>query len=212
MYNDITGIILSGGKSKRMGVNKSLLKVESKTIIEVVQDKISKLFKELLVVTNEPELYQFLNLKIYEDIFPGKGPLAGIHSGLVHSKTQQNFILSCDIPLITTDMINTIINYKKDSPITVAKADGYIQQLCGVYDKSCLSKVEDLLAESLSDENRNTQQEKRGCKVLQLIKEIDAEILDAEALPFYNKDLFFNMNTMDDFIYAKKKLLNVRDD
>ena len=212
MYNDITGIILSGGKSKRMGVNKSLLKVESKTIIEVVQDKISKLFKELLVVTNEPELYQFLNLKIYEDIFPGKGPLAGIHSGLVHSKTQQNFILSCDIPLITTDMVNTIINYKKDSPITVAKADGYIQQLCGVYDKSCLSKVEDLLEESLSDENRNTQQEKRGCKVLQLIKEIDAEILDAEALPFYNKDLFFNMNTMDDFIYAKKKLLNVRDD
>jgi len=212
MYNDITGIILSGGKSKRMGVNKSLLKVESKTIIEVVQDKISKLFKELLVVTNEPELYQFLNMKIYEDIFPGKGPLTGIHSGLVHSKTQQNFILSCDIPLITTDMINTIINYKKDSPITVAKADGYIQQLCGVYDKSCLSKVEDLLEESLSDENRNTQQEKRGCKVLQLIKEIDAEILDAEALPFYNKDLFFNMNTMDDFIYAKKKLLNVRDD
>ena len=109
-------------------------------------------------------------------------------------------------------MINTIINYKKDSPITVAKADGYIQQLCGVYDKSCLSKVEDLLEESLSDENRNTQQEKRGCKVLQLIKEIDAEILDAEALPFYNNDLFFNMNTMDDFIYAKKKLLNVRDD
>ena len=212
MYNDITGIILSGGKSKRMGVNKSLLKVESKTIIEVVQDKISKLFKELLVVTNEPELYQFLNMKIYEDIFPGKGPLTGIHSGLVHSKTQQNFILSCDIPLITTDMINTIINYKKDSPITIAKADGYIQQLCGVYDKSCLSKVEDLLEESLSDENRNTQQEKRGCKVLQLIKEIDAEILDAEALPFYNKDLFFNMNTMDDFIYAKKKLLNVRDD
>ena len=212
MYNDITGIILSGGKSKRMGVNKSLLKIESKTIIEVVQEKISKLFKELLVVTNEPELYQFLNLKIYEDIFPGKGPLAGIHSGLVHSKTQQNFILSCDMPLITTDMINTIINYKKDSPITVAKADGYIQQLCGVYNKYCLPVAEKLLEESLNDENRNTQQEKRGCKVLQLIKEMDAEILDAEALPFYNKDLFFNMNTKDDFIYAKKKLLNVRDD
>ena len=212
MYNDITGIILSGGKSKRMGVNKSLLKVESKTIIEVVKDKITKLFKELLVVTNEPELYQFLNLKIYEDIFPGKGPLAGIHSSLVHSKTQKNFILSCDMPLITTDMINTIINYKKDSPITVAKADGYIQQLCGVYDKCCLPVAEKLLEESLNDENRNTQQEKRGCKVLQLIKEMDAEILDAKALPSFKEDLFFNMNTMDDFKYAKKKLLNVRDD
>ena len=212
MYNDITGIILSGGKSKRMGANKSLLKVGSKTIIEIVQDKLSKLFKELLIVTNEPELYQFLNLKIYKDIFPGKGPLAGIHSGLVHSKTQKIFILSCDMPLITADMITTIINYKKDSFITVAKADGYIQQLCGVYDKCCLSEVGKLLEESLSSENRNTNQEKRGCKVLQLIKGTDAEILDAKALPSYNKDLFFNMNTMDDFTYVKKKLLNVSDE
>ena len=212
MYNDITGIILSGGKSKRMGVNKSLIKVGGKTIIEVVQDKISKLFKELLVITNEPELYEFLNLKTYKDIFPGKGPLAGIHSGLVHSKTQKTFIISCDMPLITDEMIHTIINYKKDSPITVAKADGYIQQLCGVYDKCCLSKAEELLESSLSDENRNTQQEKRGCKVLQLIKDVDAEILDAETLPFYTKDLFFNMNTMDDFIYVKKKLLKESDD
>jgi len=209
MYNDITGIILSGGKSKRMGVNKSLLKVGCKTIIEVVQDKISKLFKELLVITNEPELYQFLNLEIYKDIFQGKGPLAGIHSGLVHSKTQKSFIISCDMPLITVDMINTIINYKKDSPITITKADGYIQQLCGVYDKCCIPEAEKLLEESLGDENRNTQQEKRGCKVLQLIKEVGAEILDAEALPSYDKNLFFNMNTMDDFTYVKKKLLNV---
>lgn len=209
MYNDITGIILSGGKSKRMGVNKSLLKVGNKAIIEIVQDKISKLFKELLVITNEPELYQFLNLEIYKDIFQGKGPLAGIHSGLVHSKTQKSFIISCDMPLITVDMINTIINYKKDSSITIAKDDGYIQQLCGVYDKCCIPEAGKLLEESLGDENRNTQQEKRGCKVLQLIKEVGAEILDAEALPSYDKDLFFNMNTMDDFTYVKKKLLNV---
>lgn len=208
MYNNITGIILSGGKSKRMGENKSLLKVGSKTILEVVYDKISMLFKELLVITNEPELYQFLNLKIYKDIFPGKGPLAGIHSGLVHSKTQKNFILSCDMPLISIDMINTIINYKTDSFITVAKADGYIQQLCGVYDKRCLTETTELLEESLSGEIRNTQQEKRGCKVLQLIKEMNAEILDAESFPSYNEDLFFNMNTMDDFLYVEKKLLD----
>ncbi len=211
MYNDITGIILSGGKSKRMGVNKSLLMIENKTIIEIVCNIMSNLFSELLLITNEPELYKFLRLKTFKDIFPGKGPLAGIHSGLVHSKTQKNFILSCDMPLITVDMINTIINFKKDSFITVAKANGYIQQLCGVYDECCLQETEKLLEESLSNENRNAQQGKRGCKVLQLIKEVDADIFDAEALPFYNKDLFFNMNTMDDFAYVKKKLLNKSD-
>ena len=168
----------------------------------------SNLFSELLLITNEPELYKFLRLKTFKDIFPGKGPLAGIHSGLVHSKTQKNFILSCDMPLITVDMINTIINFKKDSFITVAKANGYIQQLCGVYDKCCLPKAENLLKENHINESRNTQQEKRGCKVLQLIKEVDADIFDAEALPFYNKALFFNMNTMDGFAYVKKKLLN----
>jgi molybdopterin-guanine dinucleotide biosynthesis protein A len=211
MYNDITGIILSGGKSKRMGVNKSLLKIGDKTIIEIVHSIMNDLFSDILLISNEPELYKFLNAKTFEDIFSGKGPLAGIHSGLLHSKTRKNFIISCDMPLINKEIIESIIKHKKDSPITVAKADGFVQQLCGLYDKDCLKTAEKILNESLNEENRNSKQEKRGCMVLELTKRMGAEIIEAISLPGYKENLFFNMNNLDDYTFVKKKLLNTNE-
>ena len=55
MYSDITGIILSGGKSTRMGVNKSLLIIDGKTIIARVRDLMLSLFSKVMLITNEPE-------------------------------------------------------------------------------------------------------------------------------------------------------------
>lgn len=207
MYNDITGIILSGGKSKRMGINKSLLKIGNKSLIEIINGLLSDLFEEIILSTNEPQLYKFLKLKSFKDVYPNKGPLSGIHSGLINSKTDKNFIISCDMPFMTSEMIEYLVNYKCNKSIVVAKADGFVQQLCGLYDKSCLPIIENVLSENSVSENRNAQQEKRGCKVLELIKRAGAEIIDAENLPFYNKDLFFNMNSLEDYEYVKNKLM-----
>ena len=80
MYNDITGIILSGGKSSRMGKNKSLLKIGDKTIIERMCDLMKSLFTEIILITNTPDDYSFLDLTVYKDVYKHKGPLAGIHS------------------------------------------------------------------------------------------------------------------------------------
>ena len=85
MYKDITGIILSGGKSTRMGSNKSLLKVGNMTVIERVRNLLQGIFKNVILITNDPEDYKFLGLPMFEDVYRHKGPLAGIHSGLVHS-------------------------------------------------------------------------------------------------------------------------------
>ena len=199
MYDDITGIILSGGKSTRMGENKSLMKIGSKTIIEHVKDLMQSLFSKVILITNDPDEYDFLNLEMYKDIYFRMGPLAGIHSGLTHSPKDKNFIISCDILLMTPEMIKYLIDYKTNKPVTVAKADGFIQQLCGVYHKSCLEVVENILSFSKNDEERNEVQKKRGCKVLGLIDIVGAEIIEAELLPFYKKDMFFNMNRRADY-------------
>jgi len=86
MYDDITAIILSGGKSTRMGTNKSLLKIDDKTIIERLRDLLQNIFEDVILITNDPDDYQFLGLPIYEDVFRHRGPLAGIHSGLKNSQ------------------------------------------------------------------------------------------------------------------------------
>ena len=145
MYNDVTGIILSCGKGSRMGGNKSLLKIGEMTIIERVRDLMQSLFKEVILITNDSADYKFLNIPLFEDLFKHKGPLAGIHSGLTHSSTEQNFIISCDLPFITKEMIKYIVDYKTKKLITIAKADGYIQQLAGKYSKECAYEAEQFL-------------------------------------------------------------------
>jgi molybdopterin-guanine dinucleotide biosynthesis protein A len=189
-----------------MGRNKALLKIGNKTIIERVRDQMQQIFKDVILITNTPDEYKFLDLPIYEDIYKHKGPLAGIHSGLLNSLTETNFIISCDIPLITIEMIEYLVGFKTNKLITVAQADGYIQQLAGKYSKDCLNTAEEILEEQLNIENRNTEQKKRGCNVLRLINRIGAEIISAESLPFYNKDLFFNVNKSADYNLLVKKI------
>ena len=206
MYDDITAIILSGGKSSRMGTNKSLLRIRDKTVIERMHDLLQSIFKDVILITNEPDDYNFLDIPIYEDFFRHRGPLAGIHSGLKHSKTNINFIISCDLPLMTKEMINYLIEYKTNKLITVAKADGFIQQLAGKYSKECLSPSEKILKEGIENENRDAVQKKRKCNVLSLIDLVGAEIISAESLPFYNEDLYFNMNKTEDYELLLRKL------
>ena len=160
MYNDVTGVILSGGTSSRMGVNKSLLKVGEITIIERMRDLMQCLFKVVILITNDPADYKFLNIPIFEDLFKRKGPLAGIHSGLTHSSTENNFIISCDLPFITAEMIKYIVDYKTEKLITVTKADGYIQQLAGRYSKECAIEAENFLNDQLSAEQKASNKRK----------------------------------------------------
>lgn len=206
MHTDITGVILAGGRSKRMGTNKALLKINEISIIESIRNMLQSIFEKVILITNTPEDYSFLSIEIFEDIYKWKGPLAGIHSALMHSKTEEIFVISCDIPLMTNEMIEYLVNFKTDKPITIAKADGFTQQLCGIYKKDVLAHSEKLLMEEQNSENPITK--KCGCKVLQLVKDCNAEIIDAELLPFYIKNTYLNMNKVDDYEMLKSILLN----
>lgn len=200
MHQDITGIILSGGKSTRMGQNKSFLKLGNKFIIDIVIDLMKPLFNDVLIITNEPELYSYISLKVYEDIYKEIGPIAGIHSGLSNSYTKKNFIISCDIPLMNSEMIESIIKQSKGYDITVVRADGYVQELCGIYDKSIIPTIENIIKSELSTEVRHEHQGKRKCKVHNLLHSCNSNIIEnAKELNGYNTEIFLNMNTPEDF-------------
>lgn len=205
MYSDITGIILSGGRSTRMGENKSLLVLNEKSVIEQVLDKMQEIFSRVILITNQTKEYEFLKVEMFEDVFKYQGPLAGIHSGLYHTTTEKNFIISCDLPLMTKEMIEFIVDYETDKSITVTRADGFIQQLCGVYSKECVSAAEKLLASEVTISG-NHHNHKSKCQVLQLIDHVGAEIIDAEKIPCYEIGMFLNMNRKEDYEEVVKKL------
>lgn len=195
MYSDITGVILAGGKSSRMGTNKSFLKLGIQSIIERISDLMKSVFSEVILITNTPEEYSFLNLPTFEDIYKWKGPLAGIHSALVHSKTEKIFVLSCDVPLMSKEMIEYIIEYKSDKPIIFCEAAGFHQPLVGVYSKNILQKVNDFISTTeVSDKSFH-----------HFLKSVEAEIIQPEKLSFYKDELFFNVNNPDDYSMILEK-------
>jgi molybdopterin-guanine dinucleotide biosynthesis protein A len=208
MYNDITGFILAGGKSTRMGTNKSLLKIGGLTIIERVINLMRGLFQEVILITNQSEEFSFLKLPMQEDIHNNTGPLAGIHSALVHTKTEKNFIISCDMPLMRADVIKFLVEYPTDKLITIAKADKFLQQLCGVYYKSLLPTIENIIEKNNAPgDERNPVQNKRGCSVLELVNNVPAEIIDIEEeYKDYIPGTFYNMNRPEEYSFIKDML------
>ncbi len=180
-----TGIILAGGKSSRVGQNKALLELAGKKIIEIIYGKIRNSFCEILVISNTPQDYEFLGLKTYKDIFPGLGPLAGIHSGLLNSSTERNFIISCDLPLISTEAVEYIRDYKSDKAAVIYKIGDYLQFLCGIYTKKCLTSIEDALIS-------------KSLKLRDFVIKIDAEKIKADR---FSDEIFFNLNTIEDYNY-----------
>lgn len=199
-HENITAFILSGGKSSRIGTNKSFLVIDNKPLIQRLIELLDSIFPEVVISSNEPELYEFLRKKIIKDIFPGRGPLSGIHSALNFTNSARNFIISCDMPFVSSDLINYLINKNSNADILLPKSDGRIQPLCGIYSKSVLPEAESLLIES-----SNSQSNLKG-SVYELLNKMKTEFINVDQLDFYHPNLFMNINTLDDYNLAKRIL------
>ncbi|MEE9429503.1 MAG: molybdenum cofactor guanylyltransferase [Melioribacteraceae bacterium] len=211
MINNYTAIILSGGKSSRMGENKAKLLLNGETLIERTVKLCKSIFTKIIIITNSKNEYGDLDVEYFADIFPNFGPLSGIHSGLANSKTENNFVISCDMPFVKSEIIKFLIDYKSSKEILLPKVKNNIYSLCGIYKKSCINKAEKLLRKATtenSSDNSLRKNKKTKVKLFDLINNLETDIIDVEQQSFYNKDLFFNMNTNEDYEYVKAKLSN----
>jgi len=133
---NITGIILAGGKSSRMGSDKAQLLFKGKTFLNHVIDALKPLVDEVLIVSNNKEHGNF-NFKRVPDTLSGAGPLAGLHAGLNHSNTDINFVLSCDVPLIQTSLLELILsNNEEYKDVIQIESEGKTHHLIALYKKS----------------------------------------------------------------------------
>ncbi|TGV01484.1 molybdenum cofactor guanylyltransferase [Flavivirga rizhaonensis] len=142
---NITGIILAGGKSSRMGTDKGFLILNEKPFIQHSMDALKPLVSEIIIVSDNPD-YDILGYKRVTDTIKDAGPVAGICSGLEASKTDYNLVLSCDIPLIKTGILDKlIVNTDADSDIIQIESNGKTMPLIALYKKQCSSIFSNLL-------------------------------------------------------------------
>lgn len=168
---DITGIILSGGKNSRMGTDKGFLTLNGKLFTQYCIDALSPLVSETIIISNHKD-YDRFGLKRVEDIIEHAGPLAGLYSGLLQSKTTYNLVLSCDVPLVTTKILEKLIEDISDAiDVAQIESNGKTMPLIALYK----TKNKDLFYTLLNTGERRLRTAVDQCKVKNIKLDSESE-------------------------------------
>ena len=191
----ITGIILAGGKNLRMGKNKAFIEVNGQRLIDRTKNLFVELFDQVLLVTNSPLDYLDLNLRLVADLWPGKGALGGIYTGLFHASHSHAFVAACDMPLLNKALINRLAALSPGYDIVIPKTEDGFQPLHAVYSQKCLPFMENLLREN-------------NLKIIDFFHRVKKrEVPTEEILPLDPQLIsFLNINTPEDLARAEDLL------
>jgi FdhD protein len=176
-----------------MGSNKALLPYRGGRFIEAIHRQLAEIFEEVLVVTNNPEQYEFLPCRKVPDIFPGVGALAGIHSGLYHSSNQAVFTVACDMPYLNSDLIRNLAEQADPQGVIIPESPDGVEPLHAVYGKGCLEAMESSL--------------KRGEKrIVSFFPEVKIKRIRADQIASLDGSFcsFSNINTPEEYFRLRE--------
>jgi molybdopterin-guanine dinucleotide biosynthesis protein A len=143
----VTGVVQAGGQSTRMGGRpKGLLELGGRRIIERVLDAVAPVVDDVLIVTNTPELYRFLDVPMVGDVHPGHGSLGGIFSGLAAARGEATFVVACDMPFLHRDVARLVVARAGEGDVVIPRVGGQLETMHAVYGKACLAPIEARLA------------------------------------------------------------------
>ncbi|TRO79295.1 formate dehydrogenase accessory sulfurtransferase FdhD [Trichloromonas acetexigens] len=141
----VSAVILAGGESRRMGSDKSLLPWHGGRFIEHIHRLLDELFDEVIIVTNSPGLYDSIPCRKEPDIYYKQGSLAGIHSGLCHARNERIFVVACDMPFLSEEVIRALCACDRQAEVVIPRSEWGLEPLHACYAKSCLPAIEAVL-------------------------------------------------------------------
>jgi molybdopterin-guanine dinucleotide biosynthesis protein A len=139
----MTGIILAGGKSRRMKKNKVLLQIDKKLVIESIVEKLKIVFDDVFIIGNLSLDCRFSGVRLVKDMVSEKGPLGGIYTGLSVSQSKYNFICGCDMPFLNINLIQYMVRKKTDYNVVIPKYGDCFEPLHAVYSKSIIPVIKE---------------------------------------------------------------------
>jgi molybdopterin-guanine dinucleotide biosynthesis protein A len=186
---DLTVAIQAGGASTRMGRDKSFVPYQGRPMIEIVRDKVQALGSELIIITNNPQPYAYLQLPLFGDRFAGCGPLAGIHAALSSATFPYVLVVACDMPRLNLPLLQYLIALKETADIVVPRWNRFPEPLHAVYNKNCLPAIEAQLAAG-------------RLKITGFYSDVTVRFVEKEEIETFDVQglSFTNVNTPDDII------------
>jgi molybdenum cofactor guanylyltransferase len=192
----VTGFVLAGGKSSRMGQDKAFIQLGGRTLLAHALELAKSATGNVWIVGSKEKFSAFG--QVVEDIYPGHGPLAGIHSALTSTHTELNLIIAVDMPFLQADFLSYLAAQARISTATVVvpEAGNGFQPLCAVYRREFAERAERALA---AEKN----------KVERLFAEVETRVIRRHELERngFSEETFRNLNTELDWEEARQELL-----
>ncbi len=194
----VSAVILAGGESRRMGSDKSLLPWHGGRFIEHIHRQLDELFDEVVIVTNSPSLYTQIPCRKVPDIYYKQGSLAGIHSGLCHARHERIFVVACDMPFLSEEVIRALCACDRQAEVVIPRSEQGLEPLHACYGKSCLPAIEAVL-----DAGKK--------RIVGFFPQVTvAEMAPAEVREIDPEGLSFrNINTPEEYFALRDQALNV---
>lgn len=184
-------LILAGGQGKRLTPDKPLLEIGGRPIIERVVSVVSRVFEEVLLVTNTPEKYRFLGLTCVLDERPGYGPLMGIYSGLKQITGDAAFVCAADMPFLREEIMRAEYRELGEWDIVVPYPKGLPEFLHAFYHRRCL----DAIRRNIDAENFKIERLVDRCRV----RRLDEDWFARKGMKPWVEQAFTNINTLRDY-------------
>ena len=193
---DITGIILAGGKSLRFGRNKALEKIAGMTLVERVITRLTPITARIVLVTDRDNgrLSEIKSTEAVTDIYPARGPLGGIYTGLSASNTAANFVVACDMPFLNTVLLSYMVGISTGFEAVIPRwPNNQIEPLHGIYSLSCIPVMKKRL-------------ENNQLSISECLKEMRVRYFDQVEFSKFDPDFlsFFNINNQADIELLNK--------
>jgi molybdopterin-guanine dinucleotide biosynthesis protein A len=194
----LSGIVLAGGHSQRMGRDKALLELEGRTLIARVLDRLSSLCDELVISANDVELYADLPARVVPDVIPGRGALSGIHAGLTAIRNERAMVVACDMPFLSLPLLRYMTVIAPGYDVVVPRWGGYYEPLHAVYSVNCVEPIVQLVAEGPR-------------RMIELYRRVRVREVTEGEVRLFDADLsFVNVNTPEEWAEVQRLIARRR--
>lgn len=188
----VTGVILAGGKSRRMGRDKAFLPFGQGLLVERVIEVIQQVTDDVILITNTPEQYERFALPMFADVIPEAGSLGGIYTGLVCAKTPYSLCLACDMPFMKPTFLRFLCRMAAKADVVVPRIADDFQPLCAVYSQVCRDPILHKI-------------EAGQLKITGFFDQVRVHVIDGDLLTRHDPHdvMFFNANTPEEYTKAQ---------
>jgi len=194
---DITCVVLAGGKGLRLGRDKVQETVGTDNLLQRVLSQLTLFNRDIIIVTagkkSLPHFNGYQRSRVVADIYPGKGVLGGIYTGLAESSSSYNLVVACDMPFLNQALLRYMMELSAGFDLVVPRLGELVEPLHAVYSKSCLAPIEKLL--------------KRGImEIRALFDLVKVRYVESDEIDRFDPEhlSFFNVNTEADLEKARQ--------